>query len=121
MSKLDPVTGEIISIRSMAKGIFKVESTDNKWYALKLFTDTEDALDWRSDFDLFKGVASAKEDKDPKSGLVRLLGKNWATEFMGEADLELWKADVEAAKPKQKTRAKTKAKQVPADAPTTDS
>jgi len=124
MAKTDPVTKEIISISSVDKGILKVHSPKNKWYCSKLFTDNDDAYDWRADFDLCAVLNDAVLTKDVKSGMARLVGKDWATEFMTPADLELWKADVEAAKPKPKTRAKPqqKAKQVPAsDAKTSDS
>ena len=118
MARMDPVTDTPINIGYVGKNAVMVESKGNKWLALKVFEDVDDAVEWRNSFDLFTAVALTEEDKDPKSGKVRLVGKDWATNFMEPADLELWKADVESAKPKPDAEsAKPKPEVTPAPKP----
>jgi len=99
--KTCPISNKPVDLMTLGPNALLVASFSGRWYS-KVFDSVDEAYGWRASFDLLTAVKDTEEDEDPQSGMVRLVGVDWFTNFMPRKDLDAWLAK---AKPKKaKTR-----------------
>jgi len=69
----------------LSERAYQIRDAELRWYS-KVFSEVDDALEFRAKFDIAEGARKAK--REMVGSLVRLAGDGWATEFMAPDDLD---------------------------------
>lgn len=123
--KTCPISNHPIDIMTIGRGAYQVTCPASKWMTA-LFSDIDDAIEFRASMNLAKLVAEAKREVSKDGTRVRLRGNGFFTTWMTPAEMtEFVKAagpipaptPVPVSEPKpKKSRAKAKP-EVEEDAP----
>lgn len=84
--KTCPVSNHPIDIFTVGRGAYQVICPASHWMSA-LFTDIDDAIEYRANLDLAKVVAGAKRETSKDGVRMRLRGEKFFTEWMLPVDL----------------------------------
>ena len=104
-----PISNKPLDIYTHGRDAVQVKSVGGRWFS-SLFTDPEEAVNWKNSFKLREAVKAANEEL--YDGKVRLVGEGWLTEYMTKSELTAWRSKL-TPQPKRKPNVTAKKPDLP--------